>query len=462
MPKICTNPGNGILVGGDFSTNIEYGCIDAQSPNITFRVFNGTLPSGEQSLNLSYIFNFKDGDPLVFGNTSSTTVSKPGTYWILQAGNYKGQVYITCKAVEVIQTEQPDVSISTCGDKNVTITFLNTPKNQKHNSYRIIWGDDNQTFIEQITKSSFPFSLEHIYNNIPTKNLIILSGYRKANMQNDICRSEPLSIPIPVIKELPAPESISTVSVDNSNTIKYSILETSGRKAKYLYYRSINGNNFEKVAESIDNFYIDKDVDLSKNQYCYAYKYEDICGVQSALSINKNCNVKLSLNNTNLEWTPFSIDTKSKAIPEYSIEGLNDDNSFITQVGTTTKTNFNILDVWNIIPNNITKFRIQAKITEGTFPSIVYSNSVTLPILSTSKEADSFKIYPNPSEDFVQLNSTLQLKTAEIVDLQGKVIENQSIENGQVSVKHLPKGKYILRLYGNDKKLISSKAIIKM
>ena len=96
-------------------------------------------------------------------------------------------------------------------------------------------------------------------------------------------------------------------------------------------------------------------------------------------------------------------------------------------------------------------------------PLQVYSNIVTYnPILNTSKEADNFNIYPNPSEDVVQLSSVFNLKTVEIVDLQGKVIENQTIENGQVSVKYLPKGKYILRLYGNDKKLISSKVIIKM
>ncbi len=104
-------------------------------------------------------------------------------------------------------------------------------------------------------------------------------------------------------------------------------------------------------------------------------------------------------------------------------------------------------------------FRLKAKYGATE----ILSNVLTLPALSNEfSNYIPVNIYPNPSEDFVQLNSTLQLKTAEIVDLQGKVIENQSIENGQVSVKHLPKGKYILRLYGNDKKLISSKAIIKM
>lgn len=461
-PKECTNPPAGVLVGGDFAVTPYYACLDFTTNSEKIYASNAISPSGGQLSNIGYIFNFKDGDPLIFGSTSSTSVSKPGTYWIMQSGNEKGQAYVTCNSFEVIQTEQPDVKVSSCGDKNVTVTFLNTPKNQKHSNYRILWGDDNQTFIQQINTKTFPFSFQYTYSNIPTKSILIVAGYTIGTMQNDICRSAPLNIQIPVIKELPSPESISTVSVYNSNTIKYNILESSGRKAKYLYYRSVNGNSFEKVAESIENFYIDKDVDLNKNQYCYAYKYENECGVQSALSINKGCNVKLSLNNTSLEWTPFSIDINLKAIAEYTIEGLNEDNSFITQLGTTTKTNFNILDVWNVLPNNITKFRIQAKITVSQFPSVVYSNSIGLPILSTSKEVDSFKIYPNPSEDFVQLNSTLQLKTAEIIDLQGKIIENQSIENGQVSVKHLPKGKYILRLYGNDKKLISSKVIIKM
>lgn len=648
MPKACTNPPSGIQVGGNFFISPEYGCLDTQPSSATFNVSNAVSPSGGQFTNLGYIFNFKDGDNITFpaGNPTSITVSKPNTYWILQGGNEKGAAYVTCKSFEVIQTEVPDIKVSSCGDKSVTVTFLNTPKNQKHGKYRILWGDGSQDFTNQ-SQLSFPIAKTHIYTNPPTSQPLIVAIYTRGNNNIDVCRSTPYSFnsavnnkpiineleglnggesvkltvsagldgqeytiqkktdkgnwtntgktitrnseissatqtidglskdslycfrlhlkdecnnevlsdetctiklhatllsaneakldwnapsanlnrylinysdyptgenpnTIPAtsttsqilnfldckkkynfqitafngsspafsqirikspqiiidpssIKEFPAPDNISTVSVINSNSIRCDILETSGRrKEKYLYYRSINGNSFEKVAESIENSYIDNNIDLSKNQYCYAYKYEDICGVQSALSINKNCNVKLSLNNTSLEWTPFSIDIKSKAIPEYTIEGLNEDNSFITQVGTTTKTNFNFLDVWSVLPYNITKFRIQAKITENLFPFAVYSNSVVLPILGTSKEANNFNIYPNPSEDFVQLNSTLQLKTVEVVDSQGKIIENQSIENGQVSVKHLPKGKYILRLYGNDKKLISSKVIIKM
>ncbi|MER0440226.1 T9SS type A sorting domain-containing protein [Emticicia sp. W12TSBA100-4] len=653
MPTQCTNPGNGILIGGGFSTNIEYGCTDAQNPDATFRVFNAISPNGDELINPVYIYDLKDGQDITRfpPPQTSMTVSKSGTYWILQAGNYKGQVYIACKAVEVIQPEQPDVKVSSCGDKSVTVTFLNTPKNQKHGKYRILWGDG---FQEIISKPSFPFDNTHSYLNPPVAAPAIVAIYTRGNKNEiEVCNSNPYwinSVAKPIINELeglnggesvkltvssgldgqeytiqkktgkgnwtdtgkkiirnsgissatqtieglnkdslycfrlqlkddcnsevlsdeictmklnatflsanetklewnipsanlnrylisyfstgekpntisttstsqildfldckkkynfqvttfngsslassqvrvkspqiiidpsaikeyPAPDNISIVSVDDSSRIRFNILEIPViKRSKYLFYRSVNGNNFEKIAESFSNFYMDKDVDLDKNQYCYAFKYENECGIQSALSLNKSCNIKLSLENTTLKWTPFKLNNNSSNKSEYYVESIEED--FYLAINKTEDTTINVKANIDLIlfnkPNLKPKFRVIGGITQNylfngnliSFPIQVFSNTVTYnPVLSTSKEADSFKIYPNPSEDFVQLNSTLQLKTVEIVDLQGKVIENQTIENGQISVKHLPKGKYILRLYGNDKKLISSKTIIKM
>lgn len=656
MPKACTNPGDGILVGGGFSIYPQFACLDFSSNSATIFAANAVSPSGGQLSNVGYIFNFKDGDSLNFKAPTSTTVSKPGTYWIMQGGNEKGQDYITCQSVEVIQTEQPDVKVSSCGDKSVTITFLNTPKNKKHGKYRILWGDGSQDFTNQ-SQLSFPFDKTHLYTNPPTSQPIIVAIYTRGTNKNiDVCQSTPYSfnsvmnnkpvineleglnggesakltvaagldgqeytiqkktdkgnwtdtgkkiirnsgissatqtieglnkdslycfrlqqkdkcnnevlsnetcmiklnatllsaneakldwnVPsanlnrylisysdyptgenpntIPAtstsqmldfldckkkynfqitafngsspafsqirikshqilidpssIKEYPAPDNISTVSVEDSNKIRYSIFETLGYlKNKYIFYRSVDGNTFEKVGESYSNFYIDKDVNLDKNQYCYAFKYEDECGIQSALSTNKACNIKLSLENATLTWTPLSTNSSTYK-PTYFVEIF--EGNQIIETYQTSQLIWNVKKDFDlaILRNSNTGITLHIKgvinynlLINGAmvpFPLEVYSNTVTYnPILSTSKEADRLNIYPNPSEDFVQLNSTLQLKTVEIVDLQGKIIENQSIENGQVSVKHLPKGKYILRLYGNDKKLISSKIIIKM
>ncbi len=653
-PKECTNPPAGVLIGGDFIAYPEFACLGFSDNTAKIIVSNPLSPSGGKLSNLGYIFNFKDGDSLNFKAPTSTTVSKPGTYWVMQGGNEKGQTYITCEAVEVIQTEQPDVKVSSCGDKSVTITFLNTPKNQKHGKYRILWGDG---FQEIIITPSFPFAKTHSYvNPTPALPYIVAIYTRGTNKNIDVCQSTPYSfnsvvnnkpiineleglnggesvkltvssgldgqeytiqkktdkgnwthtgkaitrnsgistltqtieglnkdslycfrlqqkdecnnevlsnetcmiklkatllsaneakldwnVPsanqnrylisysdyptgenpntIPAtstsqmldfldckkkynfqitafngsspafsqirikshqilidpssIKEYSAPDDISIVSVVDSSRVRYNIFETSGYALnKYIFYRSVNGNAFEKVGESASNFYIDNNVDLDKNQYCYAYKYEDECGIQSALSTNKSCNIQLSLENTTLKWTPLRLNNNLSSKPNYYIESVNEDFYVIDGTEDTTKNvksniDLNLLNKPNLKPKfrirGITKLNLLINDNLVSFPIDTYSNTVTYnPILSTSKEADRLNIYPNPSEDFVQLNSTLQLKTAEIVDLQGKIIENQSIENGQISVKHLPKGKYILRLYGNDKKLISSKAIIKI
>lgn len=647
MPKACTNPPTGVLVGGSFNISPEYGCFDTQPSSATFNVLNGTSPSGGQLINLGYIFNFKDGDNIQFptGNPTSTTVSKPGTYWIMQSGNDKGHAYITCKSFEVIQTEQPDVKVLSCGKNSVTVTFLNTPKNQKHGKYRIFWGDGLQ---EAIPEPSFPFEMSHTYINPPVAGLGIIAIYTRGNKNEiEVCSSKPYwinSVAKPVIndleslnfgesakltvsagldgqeyniqkktdkgnwtntgktitrnsgissatqtidglskdslycfrlqlkdecnnevlsdeictiklnatfpsadetkldwnipsanlnrylisysdyptgenpniisttltsqtldfldckkkynfqiiafngssptfsqirikssqiiidpssiKEFPAPDNISTVSVVDSNSIKYSILETGFKKEKYLFYRSVNGSNFEKVAVSEDNFYVDKNVDLDKNQYCYAYKYENKCGIQSALATNKSCNIKLSIQKTFLSWTPFLSNTNPSNKADYIIESVEGDYNvtiYVTQdtiIDVKATINLILLNSPEFKPKFIVRGTIKQNISiNGTlisFPFTVYSNSVIY------NQADGFNTYPNPSEDFVRFDLYSQLKTVEIVNLQGKVIENQTIENGQVSVKHLPKGKYILRLYGNDKKLISSKTIIKM
>ncbi|MFY7908936.1 MAG: T9SS type A sorting domain-containing protein, partial [Emticicia sp.] len=606
--------------------------------------------SGGKLSNLGYIFNFKDGDSLKFQTQTSITVSKPGTYWVMQGGNEKGQTYITCKSFEVIQPEQPDV-ISSVNNKTVTVRFLATAKNQKHGSYRILWGDGSIDFIQGLKINSFPFEKSHTYTSNPTNQPLIVAIYTRGNIEtcqsppypiqveiemesyissltqpneksvvltlsngddkkvyeienknkdgiwkntgkkinplknnsittyqidslesniqcfrlkyidnagkekttNEVCllklnatyisdkeiklnwnntdstnsksfelkyrtkedtqtkfinvdkkteylfsqaqpnkkykfsvsrteessegsvyisSPEVLYIPNGFTEEIPVPDNLSSVSTLDSKTIRFNFYESSFLKSKYHFYRSISGQDFIKIGESVQNFFEDKNIDTNKDFYCYALKYEDEWATISNLSINNPCTIKLSIENNELKWNPALLNNKSLIEVEYSIDLLDEGEKVLrSPLENINETFYDISPaflfgknkIFNFIVRGTMRYKISTNGSLVSFPIQVYSNTVTYsPILSTSKEADKFTIYPNPSEDFVQLNSTLQLKTVEIVDLQGKIIENQTIENGQVSVKHLLKGKYILRLYGNDKKLISSKAIIKM
>lgn len=272
------------------------------------------------------------------------------------------------------------------------------------------------------------------------------------------------------IKEFPAPDNIGIVSVYDSKEIRFNVLELDNKKSKYHFYRSVNGGVFEKIAESVDNTLLDSNVDVEKNYYCYNYKYENECGILSDFSINRPCNILLGIDNTTLKWNPFLLNKSTTKITYY-VE-LIDEAKKSTTIGYTQDV---ILNIKSIIENSTTNkpltFRVKGVANyslnlDGNltkFPIDTYSNEITYsPILSNSYESEILKIFPNPSEENIQFNSTFQLKTAEIVDFQGKTIEKQTIEENQISVKQLPKGKYILRLYDQQNHLISNKTIVKM
>ena len=62
---------------------------------------------------------------------------------VFDAGNVGFSGYVSCRSFEMIQTESPDITISTCGVQSVTVKFLNTPKNTKHGKskslFKIQW-----------------------------------------------------------------------------------------------------------------------------------------------------------------------------------------------------------------------------------------------------------------------------------------------------------------------------------
>ncbi len=466
MPKECTNPPAGVLVGGAFSVSPEFACLDFTDGNATIIASNPFSPSGQRLNNLGYIFNFKDGDNLNFQTQTSTTVSKPGIYWIMQGGNEKGQAYITCKSVEVIQPEQPDINFSISCDKNTaSINFLNTPRNQKHGKYRIIWGDGILEFVT--TNGVFPILKTHNYKN-PSDNRLpsIVGIYTRGSSNFEVCKSSPKEFafePVykPIINKLQNLNDgkRAKISMEGGNDDKvYAIQQKISDKWLNTGYR-ISRKKGETSSE------IEFEITQPSSENCFRLQAVDsLCN--NGITSNEICKLSLetsylSSKYVELKWNALDTTNLQRYIINYSeLDGKNANasasqnraNSFNFEIPDCSKKyNIEVIGEYRNLSNRIISVS-QKIITE---PSCN-------PILSTSKEADKFNIYPNPSEDFVQLNSSLQLKTVEIVDLQGKIIENQTIENGQVSVKHLPKGKYILRLYGNDKKLINSKAIIKM
>ena len=75
-----------------------------------------------------------------------------------------------------------------------------------------------------------------------------------------------------------------------------------------------------------------------------------------------------------------------------------------------------------------------------------------------SAEKASVLVYPNPTVDVVHIDSK-NLKSATLYDMNGKKLLESN--NTEISVSHLPKGVYVLRIVTSDNSIVSKKIIKK-
>ncbi len=80
-------------------------------------------------------------------------------------------------------------------------------------------------------------------------------------------------------------------------------------------------------------------------------------------------------------------------------------------------------------------------------------------VFITEKSKQLLSIYPNPSADFIFLDSELQIDFIEIHNIMGEKISNYNLKNEKIKITHLPKGLYILSLFDNVGDKIQKKFI---
>lgn len=97
----------------------------------------------------------------------------------------------------------------------------------------------------------------------------------------------------------------------------------------------------------------------------------------------------------------------------------------------------------------------------GTYlnPSIGISGNAAL--LSTSNFAlNAISIYPNPSKDEIQIETSSDLKSYQIIDLQGKIVLQNALENKTIDISGLAKGVYFIKIFSDKSSVI--KKIVKI
>lgn len=280
-PDQCTNPGGGISVGGTFTVSPEFGCLDFTKNSATTFVSNPIAPSGGTLTQLGYIFDLKDGRDITNFPPLQTTITltNPGTYWILQGGNEGGSNYITCKSFEVIQTEQPDFTISTCGTTNtVTVKFLDTPKNRKHGKYRIVWGDGDQTFSAPITV--WPHEMTHTYPLAPLSKPQIEAIYTRGATGFEACKSAAISFPVISNSN---PRIVELEGLNGGANAKLTMVDGLDGKDYIIEQKPKSGNwvdTGKKINRASTSVNTTQTIDglNPANEYCFRLKTTDDCG----------------------------------------------------------------------------------------------------------------------------------------------------------------------------------------
>jgi hypothetical protein len=105
-------------------------------------------------------------------------------------------------------------------------------------------------------------------------------------------------------------------------------------------------------------------------------------------------------------------------------------------------------------PNGTGNFVTQAPTFNG--------NNQTLSISEVDYDSSSIAVYPNPSSSNINIISTVTLGTIEIYNLMGQKVFMQNETSNQVNlnVAHLPSGNYLLKCFSDGK--TSTSRFVKM
>lgn len=319
MPKQCTNPGNGLLVDGNFDLSPKYSCLNST----VVRVENAKSPNGTNIIGGIYIFNLTDGRDITrnYSTKLDTTVTTPGIYWVMQGVIEGGQSYVSCKSFEVIKPEQPDVKESLCGKNVLTLTFLDTPKNKAHSSYDITWGDGTSDPITDtdLKTKGFPYNIAHTYLTPPFSKPQIVAKYIRGASNINYCNSTPYYFEY---ENNNAPRISELEGLNGGTNNKITMVKGTNDKP-YSLEQKLKAGNWNPTSKTItrksgEQFATETITRLNAtNEYCFRLKAFDDCN--NPIISNEVCTIIpkatiVSSNDIKLDWN-----SPDPAVLKYSI-----------------------------------------------------------------------------------------------------------------------------------------------
>ncbi len=78
-----------------------------------------------------------------------------------------------------------------------------------------------------------------------------------------------------------------------------------------------------------------------------------------------------------------------------------------------------------------------------------------------SKNATEVKLYPNPTKDFLNLNTNKHIAQIQIIDLEGKEYPLETTAKNSYNIAHLPRGLYLLQIVDKEGRTQNAKFVKK-
>ena len=83
---------------------------------------------------------------------------------------------------------------------------------------------------------------------------------------------------------------------------------------------------------------------------------------------------------------------------------------------------------------------------------LIAKESDLISVTNVDENVENFQLYPNPSNEFININSNLIYKSYQILNSLGQVVINRDYSSGSISVSELPSGLYFIKLISFDQK----------
>ena len=118
-----------------------------------------------------------------------------------------------------------------------------------------------------------------------------------------------------------------------------------------------------------------------------------------------------------------------------------------------------------VIPSGVSvKFRFQINYSNGASNAIVYFDNInisqsTLTSQNFSQNNLEVKLYPNPVNDVLNIETALELQSVEIYNIQGQKV--LSSNQKEINVSDLASGMYMVRIQDTDNNIATKKIVIK-